>query len=441
MKVLKEIIEENKLGHHSGIYSCCSANEDVIRAVLSRARDTKTVALIESTSNQVNQDGGYTGMEPSDFADFVYTLAKEMGLAPHNVFLGGDHLGPLPWVDLPEEEAMTKAEELVAACVKAGYEKIHLDTSMRVASDDPDKPFLTRTCAERGVRLCLACEKAFEEYKVTHPDAEAPLYIIGSEVPVPGGDFNTGEMGVTTAKDASNTISIYQQAFHDAGLDSVFERVVGLVVEMGVEFHEYTLDEYNRVRAADLVTEMRKSPLTIEGHSSDYQTVDNLTRMCEDGVGILKVGPAFTFSLREAMFALESIEREVYHDNPEIWSNYRDVLEQEMLKNPSSWSSYYRGTENEQRVSRAYSFYDRCRYYLSCDSVKNARATLLENLSGNKIPLCLLSQYLPNQYFRVRNGQIRNEPLDIVLDRIGDRVDCYLTATNNCGRGIGSMLK
>lgn len=440
MHILQEIIRENKAGHHSGIYSCCSANEDVIRAVLNRARRTKTVALIESTSNQVNQLGGYTGMTPADFAEFVRRLAKEMGLAWHNVVLGGDHLGPLPWVDLPEEEAMRQAEELVASCVKAGYEKIHLDTSMRVASDDPNEPFLTKTCAERGVRLCLACEKAYEEYLIDHPEAKAPVYIIGSEVPVPGGDFNAGEMGVTTADDAINTIAIYKEAFDAQGIGDVFERVVGIVVEMGVEFHEFTLDEYNRRRTVDLVAAMRKSPLCIEGHSSDYQTASNLCRMCEDGVAILKVGPAFTFSLREAMFALENIEKEVYRDKPELLSNYRDTLERVMLENPSSWASYYPGTENEQRIARAYSFYDRCRYYLARSEVVAARNKLIENLSGNVIPLCMLSQYLPTQYFRVRSGEIKNEALDIVLDRIGDRVDCYLEATNNCGRGIGSEL-
>ena len=436
MHVLQEIIRENKACHHSGIYSCCSANEDVIRAVLLRAQRTKTVALIESTSNQVNQMGGYTGMTPADFAAFVHRLAREMGLAAHNVLLGADHLGPLPWVNLPEEEAMAHAEELVAACVKAGYGKIHLDTSMRVASDDPNALFLTKTCAERGVRLCVACEKAFEEYRAEHPKAEPPVYIIGSEVPVPGGDFNAGEMGATTAEDAVNTIAIYRQAYEDAGIAHVWERVVGIVVEMGVEFHEFTLDEYDRRKTTDLVLAMRKSPLCIEGHSSDYQTAANLGRMCEDGVAILKVGPAFTFSLREAMFALEAIEREVYRDEPERLSNYRAVLEQCMLEDPRYWKSYYPGSENEQRIARAYSFYDRCRYYLARPEVVEARAKLIENLSGNTIPLCMLSQYLPNQYFRVRRGQIRNEALDIILDRIGDRVDCYLEATNNCGRGI-----
>lgn len=440
MQILQQIIKENKAGHHAGIYSCCSANPDVIRAVLARARKTKTVVLIESTSNQVNQDGGYTGMTPADFATFVRGLAKEQGLAWHNVLLGGDHLGPLPWVDLPEEEAMARAEELVRACVLAGYGKIHLDTSMRVATDDPNAPFLTATCARRGARLCAVCEQAFAEYAAEHPDAEAPVYVIGSEVPVPGGDFNAGEMGVTTAEDVTNTIRIYQEAFAEYGVGAAWERVCAIVVEMGVEFHEFNLDEYSRRRAANLVAAMRTSALAIEGHSSDYQTADNLTRMCEDGVAILKVGPAFTFSLREALFALENIEREVYHDTPEVCSNYRAVLESVMLEDPSKWQSYYPGTQNEQRIARAYSFYDRCRYYLADPRVVAARDTLVANLSGNVIPLCLLSQYLPNQYFRVRNDQIRNEALDIILDRIGDRVDCYLTATNNQGRGIGSEL-
>ena len=436
MSVLNEIIQDNKRGYHSGIYSCCSANGDVIRAVLQRAAKTKTVALIESTSNQVNQDGGYTGMTASDFAEYVKSLAHEMGLAWHNVILGGDHLGPLPWTGLPEDQAMQKAEDLVVSCVMAGYKKIHLDTSMRVASDNPEKPFLTRICAKRGARLCAACEKAFDEYKKTHPDAEPLSYVIGSEVPVPGGDFNAGEMGVTTPADAVNTVAIYREAFEEAGCSEAFGRVVAIVVEMGVEFHEWSLDEYSRPRAVELVNAVRELPVCIEGHSSDYQTADNLERMCEDGVAILKVGPALTFSLREALFALESIEQEVYKNQPWKLSRYRETLEAVMLENPKHWRSYYSGEENELRIARAYSFYDRCRYYLSDARMVGARNRLIENLSGDTIPLCLLSQYLPTQYFRVRRGEIRNEALDIVLDRVGDRVDCYLRATNNNGRGI-----
>ncbi len=441
MHPVARIVRDNKQGRHAGIWSCCSANEDVIRAALLRARKTKTPALIESTSNQVNQFGGYTGMTPADFAAFVGRIVKEVGIAAESVILGGDHLGPLPWAHLPENEAMEEAERLVRDCIAAGYSKIHLDTSMRTASDSLDEPFLTRTCAQRGARLCAACEDAFETYRESHPDAQEPVYVIGSEVPVPGGDFNAGQMGVTTAEDAVNTIEIYREEFRRAGVGDAFSRVVGLVVEMGIEFHEFTLDEYDRRRTADLVEAVRATPLCIEGHSSDYQTAANLERLCEDGVAILKVGPALTFSLREALFALEQIEREVYRSAPEVLSHYRDTLEEVMLENPYAWRSYYTGDDDRQRIARAYSFYDRCRYYLSDPRVMEARQRLITNLSGNSIPLCMLSQYLPVQYFRVRRGEIRNEALDILLDRIGDRIDCYLDATNNCGTGVASYCR
>ncbi|MBR2835353.1 MAG: class II D-tagatose-bisphosphate aldolase, non-catalytic subunit [Coriobacteriales bacterium] len=435
MHIVQEIVEKNKAGYRAGIWSCCSGSPDVIRATLRRAQATRTPALIESTSNQVNQEGGYTGMQPKDFAALVYSLASEMGVRRDNIILAGDHLGPLPWTHLDAEEAMDKAEKLVVSCIMAGYSKIHLDTSMRVASDDPNAPFPVKVCAERGVRLCAACERAFDTYRIEHPDAVEPVYIIGSEVPVPGGECSGMIMGVTAPNDALKTIEIYREEFERVGCGKAFERVVGLVVEMGVEFHEFSLDEYDRRRTVGVVQAMRNVPLCIEGHSSDYQTEENLTRMCEDGVAILKVGPALTFSQREAMFALEEIERIVYAETPEILSDYRATLEEVMLENPKHWQSYYKGSEHEQRIARTYSFLDRCRYYLADKRVVAARAKLLENLSHNVIPLCILSQFMPTQYFKVRSGELRNEPLDLLLDAIGTRIDCYLSATNYCGMG------
>ena len=58
-----------------GITSVCSAHPWVIRAAAAQARDDGTLLLIEATCNQVNQDGGYTGMRPADFRDFVRELA------------------------------------------------------------------------------------------------------------------------------------------------------------------------------------------------------------------------------------------------------------------------------------------------------------------------------------------------------------------------------
>jgi tagatose-1,6-bisphosphate aldolase non-catalytic subunit AgaZ/GatZ len=53
-------------------------------------------------------------MRSADFRDFVYGIADEMGFPRARILLGGDHLGPLTWTDLGEEEAMDRAEALVA---------------------------------------------------------------------------------------------------------------------------------------------------------------------------------------------------------------------------------------------------------------------------------------------------------------------------------------
>jgi D-tagatose-1,6-bisphosphate aldolase subunit GatZ/KbaZ len=430
MSFLQTIISESKVGYPAGVYSCCTSNSDVIRAVLLRARDTETPVLIESTSNQVNQFGGYSGLRPDEFFAMVKGIAEDISMDIGLVTIGGDHLGPLPWSDLSEEEAMRHAEELIRSCVKAGYSKIHLDTSMKLASDPANTPLTVEVCARRGARLCAAAEKASELFRHNHPGADVPVYVIGSEVPVPGGCVSLEEGIITKPESARTTIEAYRIAFHAVGLDEAFRRVIALVVDLGIEFHEFSISEYNRVRCADLVATMRGTPLCIEGHSTDFQTRQNLAYMCEDGVAILKVGPALTFALREAYFALEQIERELYYDTPEVCSNYRMVLEQVMLDNPNSWIEYYQGPPSKQRIARAYSFYDRCRYYLAQHEVLTARERLLENLSGNRIPLSLLSQVLPVQYYRIRSGIIRNEPLDIVMDHIGERIDAYLSATN-----------
>lgn len=119
MHPVQEIVMRNKAGRGVGIFSCCSANRDVVKAVLVKAQKTKTIALIESTSNQVNQEGGYTGMTTADFRDFVYDIADSINLDRRRIVLGGDHLGPLPWTDLPEAEAMEKAAVLVESCVRS----------------------------------------------------------------------------------------------------------------------------------------------------------------------------------------------------------------------------------------------------------------------------------------------------------------------------------
>ena len=155
---LKQIIAKQKAGEAVGIYSACSANSYVIEAAIECAKRDNSCVLIEATANQVDQNGGYTGMKPADFRDFVYEIAKKVDFTTDRIFLGGDHLGPLTFASKPEAEAMADARELVRCYVAAGFTKIHIDTSMKVADDDPNTRLSDETIARRGAELARVCE-------------------------------------------------------------------------------------------------------------------------------------------------------------------------------------------------------------------------------------------------------------------------------------------
>ena len=309
---LRAMLDIRSKGRLCGIPSYCTGNELVLEMLVQRAKQTNTPVLIEATANQCNQFGGYTGMKPVDFYKKVWDIAEKSGLPESYLILGGDHLGPLLWQDKPEAEAMALAEELVYQFALAGFAKLHLDTSMKLA-DDPQGPLSTETVARRGVRLYKACMRAYAQRLQQYPQALRPVFVIGSEVPIPGGaQESEEELTVTRSEDFENTMRAYERAFAEAGAAEGLNDVVAVVVQPGVEFGDAQVFDYKRENAAELCAALKKYPQTVfEGHSTDYQTKRHLREMVEDGIAILKVGPALTFSLREALFALSMMEKEL----------------------------------------------------------------------------------------------------------------------------------
>lgn len=421
---LKSLILKRKAGINVGIPSFCCANHFVIESILEKAKDDGDYIIIEATSNQVNQNGGYTKMQPIDFYNFVYGIAEKIGFDKKKIILGGDHLGPLPWCELPAEEAMKNAEKLVTLFVEAGYTKIHLDTSMRLGDDDPDEMLENETIARRGAKLYKACEEAFKRRLAKHPDSVHPVYVIGSEVPIPGGGINLDKMVITSPSDFDNTIYTYKKVFKELNLDDAWENIIAVVVQPGVEFGNEGIHRYNRKDAKNLCRALMKYPdLVFEGHSTDYQLPDSLRDMVEDGIAILKVGPALTFSLREALFQLTMMEKELINNQQQ--SHFIDLLEEEMTKNPKYWIKYYSGSELEKHLSRKYGFSDRSRYYMTLPVIDNAINKLITNLENVKIPLGLLKQYMPIQYVEVRDGEIELTPRNLIKSAIAHIVNDY----------------
>lgn len=430
-----ELLKGNKEGKGTGIYSVCSAHYNVIKASMIQAKSDNTIILIESTSNQVDQNGGYTGMTPPEFVTYVHSIAKEVKFPEDMILLGGDHLGPNAWQSLSADLAMKNSHILIEEYVKAGYQKIHLDASMFLADDKGDrkKALSDDIVASRAAALCKTAEETWEKYRSGYMK---PVYIIGTEVPIPGGaQEEEDHVDATTPDDALKTIAVTKAAFLKEGLSDAWDRVCGLVVQPGVEFGDDQVFDYSHDNATKLIKALdNHKQLIYEAHSTDYQTEEGLTKLVQDHFCILKVGPWLTYAYREALFALAEIEKDLYSNRVSKQSFLIDVLDEVMVEKPGYWQKYYPGSEVEKVYKRKFSFSDRSRYYWPDAVINESITKLFNNLETSGISLSLLSQYMPNQYLAVRAKKIKATPEDLVHNRIQDVLGIYARA---CGLSGG----
>ena len=406
-----------------GICSVCSADPMVLEASFRQALKDKSPLLIEATCNQVNQYGGYTGMKPIDFRNYVYKLAKKTGFNIDNLILGGDHLGTQPFKHLKSNEAVEKACVMAEEYAKAGFLKIHLDASVP-CSDDEGKSTEELTF--------LACERsALMAERITALNLSTKIsYVIGTEVPTPGGALEDNEV-ITPTKvaDAKKTIDLSLESFNKRNLSEVMDNVIALVVQPGVEFSDTQVHPYNHRDAAELSDFIKtKSKMVFEAHSTDYQTTEAFKELVNDGFAILKVGPALTYAKRRALFALARIENELVESSDS--SRLIEIIENVMISDPGYWESYYHGDERNLKLSRQYSLSDRVRYYWTNRDIAGSVDILIKNMQNIEIPQTLILEFLPKLYWRIRDNEIKPHPKEIVYQYIQDILKQYSLA---CG--------
>lgn len=405
-------LRRNAAGEGVGVASICSAHPLVLDTAMRRAAAGGGVLLVEATCNQVNQDGGYTGQTPARFRDLAWTLAEAAGLPRERLLLGGDHLGPNPWRARPAAAAMEKASGLVAAFAAAGYRKLHLDASMACADDPPALP--PGTIAARAAALCAVAERS-----AAAAGLPPPLYVIGTEVPTPGGATEAlDHLTVTAPGDVAHTLELHRAAFSS----DAFARVAAVVAQPGVEFGIDSVHDFAPDAAVALSAALAGTGLVFEAHSTDYQRGPALRALVQARCAILKVGPELTFALREALFALDAIVAEATGACP---SPVRAALERAMAAEPRWWSGY---AAPGDAVARLFGLSDRVRYYWPAPEVERAVRTLLA-LPASALPPTLVSQYLPRQYEAWRDGAIALTPRALVAHRIGEVLDRYDSAT------------
>lgn len=385
-EILQAIIAANRAGEGAGLASYCTAHADTLRAIFAQYANDDSPILIEATSNQVNQFGGYTNMVPLGFANFIEIIAAGEGVDRERIILGGDHLGPNPWKREPAVEAMAKAKTMVRAYVEAGFSKIHLDASMACADDGP---LMAATMADRAAELCAVAEIAAAGRPIS--------YVIGTEVPVPGGETEAGEpLALTKPAAVAETFALHERAFAERGLEGALERVIAMVVQPGVEFSNTEIMGFVPEAARPLAGALTDlAGLAFEAHSTDYQSESSLRAMVANHFALLKVGPELTFAFREAVVRMALMEPFIGAETP---SRILDVVAAEMDADPAPWRAYVAPGERAEAMA-LFGLSDRIRYYWTRPRVAAAVQQLFENIDSARLEIGLISQFLADLDF------------------------------------------
>lgn len=358
-EALRNIISQNRAGRTVAIPSVCSAQPDVLRASIAMAQRLDHQIVVEATSNQVNQDGGYTGIKPSEFIGYVNGLADAAGADRERIIFGGDHLGPQAWRKMDAVAAMAKAEVLVHDYVAAGFGKIHLDCS-EGCTDDPAQLGDDVTAA-RSAQLAQVCCDAGDDL----------LFVVGTEVPPPGGARmdEHGDIPPTQPAAARATLAAHVAAFGDMA-----QWIGGLVVQPGVEFSPTAVHPMPMDRDPRLLDALANHPaVCLEAHSTDYQDPAVFPRLANLGFAFQKVGPALTFAYREALYALDQLRGQK--------GALQAVMETVMLADPNQWQGHYSGDADALYQQRHFGLADRIRYYWPNPLAQTAVAELKQDLA------------------------------------------------------------
>jgi D-tagatose-1,6-bisphosphate aldolase subunit GatZ/KbaZ len=147
------------------------------------------------------------------------------------------------------------------------------------------------------------------------PAYDLPVYIIGTEVPIPGGAMEAlDHLEVTTPgaahrdrRDSSRGLS------PRSDLQDAFARAIGVVVQPGVEFGNENVVVLRQPRAARRLSERPQANArnsSSRPHSTDYQPRSALSASGSRRLRrSSRSGRGLTFALREALYGLDADRR------------------------------------------------------------------------------------------------------------------------------------
>ena len=350
----------NELIKKYAMPSFCTANEEVIKIILLYCKIYNLPCLIECTSNQVNQFGGYIKKTPKEFSNLIFKIARTIKLNKKNIFLGGDHLGPLPWNNKNSNLAIKNSIELINNYISNKFCKIHIDTSVQCKND---KVFNSQIKFDRTKKILK---------KIKLKKKSNIFYVVGSEVPISGSDKKKllKPTSIYTIKKDSNIFS--ELLFKK----SCKKKNFGLVIEVGMKYMDKYIQKPNLKNFLQKKNFSLKNNFIYEAHSTDFQSINTLKKLVNNNFKFLKVGPELTYLYSRSLLLMQKIEKHFIEKNK---SNFNENLIQEMLKNNKYWINFYEKNNYNQFLN---SKYDRSRYYLGTKKVKNSIGKLRLNINN-----------------------------------------------------------
>jgi D-tagatose-1,6-bisphosphate aldolase subunit GatZ/KbaZ len=373
MVALNEIIRRMLQLRNEGkaqitLLAACPNSAAVLEAAVLTAARNNLPMLFAATLNQVDRDGGYTGWTPAQFVMEMKQYAAKVGwTGPLYPCL--DHGGP--WLKdthsqqrLPLDAAMAEVKESLSACLRAGYQLLHIDPTVD-RTLLPGAPVPIDLVVDRTVELIAHAETERERLRLP-PIA----YEVGTEE-VHG--------GLVDMENFTYFVTALARGLAARNLEDVWPYFI--VGKVGTDLHTSFFDPDTARQLYEIVTPYGS---VIKGHYTDW--VENPEDYPASGMGGANVGPEFTAEEYLALADLVVKEEALCRSRAEIVpSNFLAALEKAVYDS-NRWQKWLQPEEAGLDFAdlpagrRAWLVQTGARYVWTQPEVAAARQRLYTNL-------------------------------------------------------------
>jgi len=371
LSVLDKISEE----HNESItlLAVCPNSISVVRSALRSAKSFNAPLVFAATLNQVDLDGGYTMWTQRGFVNVVRHEAEKIGF-DGPIIVALDHGGP--WLkdrhvieNWSFDEAMDWVKKSLVACLEAGYDHLHIDTTVDKTLPK-GKNLRIETVAERALELISYVEDVRRRRNLPRIS-----YEVGTEE-VHG--------GLTDLKTFEKFLKLLKEGLSRMGLSDVWPCFI--VGNVGTDLHT---SEFNPETAKKLAYIARRYGTHIKGHYTDY--VNKPQEYPRVGMGGANVGPEFSQVEFEALEQLTKIEEELAREGKIAEPSHLRYILRKCVIESNRWKKWLLKSEtgkafSELSENRQKWLLKTCsRYIWTQAAVVEARSKLYKNLKKNGV--------------------------------------------------------